>query len=58
MPGPVLTRHGLVEREGEGYRLKVPLKDLTEADRAELVAICDAKVADYLERRGVKAYDH
>ncbi|GGC31389.1 hypothetical protein GCM10011504_07020 [Siccirubricoccus deserti] len=26
MPGPVLSRHGLVEREGDGYRLKVDLK--------------------------------
>jgi diadenosine tetraphosphate (Ap4A) HIT family hydrolase len=58
MPGPVLTRHGLVERDGNSYRLKAPLNELTEAERAELVTICDAKVAEYLQRRGVKAYDH
>jgi diadenosine tetraphosphate (Ap4A) HIT family hydrolase len=33
-------------------------KALTEAEGTELVAICDAKAADYLERRGAKAYDH
>ncbi|MGK7869760.1 HIT domain-containing protein [Falsiroseomonas sp. E2-1-a20] len=58
MPGPVLTRHGLVERDGDGYRLKVDLETLTEDERAELVAICDAKVEEYLRRRGDRAYDH
>ncbi|MBL6082281.1 hypothetical protein JMJ56_30355 [Belnapia sp. T18] len=57
-PGPVLSRHGLIERDGDEYRLKTDLKTLTEAERAELIAICDAKVADYLQRRGAKAYDH
>ncbi|MGG5889813.1 HIT domain-containing protein [Falsiroseomonas sp. HC035] len=58
MPGPVLTRHGLVERESDGYRLKADIKTLTEAERAELMAICDAKVEEYLRKRGDRAYDH
>lgn len=39
-------------------KLKMDYKALTEAEGTELVAICDAKAADYLERRGAKAYDH
>ncbi len=58
MPGRVLQNHGLVEREGDGYRLTLPLSDLTEAQRDELIRICDAKVDDYLQRRGARAYDH
>jgi ATP adenylyltransferase len=58
MPGPVLTRHNLVQRDGDGYRLTVPLDDLSEEDRQELIDICDAKVAEYLQKRGAKAYDH
>ena len=58
MPGRVLQNHGLVEREKEGYRLGLPLADLTEAQREELIHICDAKVDDYLQRRGARAYDH
>ena len=58
MPGRVLQNHGLVEREGDGYRLTLPLGDLTEAQRDELIRICDAKVDDYLRRRGARAYDH
>ena len=58
MPGRVLQNHGLVERERDGYRLTLPLSDLTEAQRDELIRICDAKVDDYLQRRGAQAYDH
>jgi len=58
MPGPVLTRHGLVQRDGDSYRLTVPLDGISEEERQELIAICDAKVAEYLEKRGAKAYDH
>jgi ATP adenylyltransferase len=58
MPGRVLQNHGLVEREGDGYRLIPPLSDLTEAQREELIRICDARADDYLRRRGAKAYDH
>ncbi len=58
MPGPVLARHGLVEREGDSYRLKVSLDDLTPEERQDLIAVCDAKVAEYLQKRGAKAYDH
>jgi ATP adenylyltransferase len=58
MPGRVLQGHGLVERERDGYRLTLALSDLTEAQRGELIRICDAKVQDYLKRRGAHAYDH
>src|SRR5690242_12382851 len=52
MPGRVLEGHGLVERERDGYRLTLPLSDLTYIQRDELIRICDAKVDDYLQRRG------
>lgn len=58
MPGPVLTRHGLVHRDGDGYRLTVPLDDLSDQERQDLIDICDVKVAEYLQQRGAKAYDH
>lgn len=58
MPGQVLTRHGLVARDGDGYRLAMPLDGMTDDGRDELVRLCDAKVVEYLQRRGAKAYDH
>jgi ATP adenylyltransferase len=58
MPGRVLQSHGLVERDGDCYRLSLSLDGLTNDQRDELIRICDAKVQEYLQRRGVRAYDH
>jgi diadenosine tetraphosphate (Ap4A) HIT family hydrolase len=58
MPGPVLARHGWVERNGEEYRLSLPLDSLSSAERSELIEICDAKLRDYIEKRGAGVYDH
>jgi hypothetical protein len=41
MPGKVLARHGLVERNGNSYCLKFDIKDLTNAERSELLELCD-----------------
>jgi ATP adenylyltransferase len=58
MPGPVLTRHGLVRREGEGYRLLPNVDELTPEQRANLLQVCDDAVSGYAGRRGRKLYDH
>jgi ATP adenylyltransferase len=58
MPGPVLTRHGLVERDGNTYRLKIDLSSLTDAERNEVIELCHSALARYLERRGRAAFDH
>ena len=58
MPGRVLQSHGLVERDGDCYRLSLQLDGLTNDQRDELIRICDAKVEEYLQQRGSRAYDH
>jgi ATP adenylyltransferase len=58
MPGSVLTRHQLVMREADGYRLVPDLKELTSAEAQEVVGLCDEAVANYAGRRGRKLYDH
>jgi diadenosine tetraphosphate (Ap4A) HIT family hydrolase len=58
MPARVLQNHGLVQKGRDGYRLSLPLNDLTDTQRHELIRICNAKVDDYLQRRGARAYDH
>ena len=58
MPGPVLTRHQLVRREGEGYRLVPEVQQLTPDERGELLRLCDEAVENYTGRRGRKLYDH
>jgi diadenosine tetraphosphate (Ap4A) HIT family hydrolase len=58
MPGPVLTRHQLVRRDGAGYRLVPDVQELTADECRELLRLCDEAVANYTGRRGRKLYDH
>jgi ATP adenylyltransferase len=58
MPGRVLSKHGLVQRDGNSYRLKFDIDTLTKTERDELLELCDEALARYLERRGSAAYDH
>jgi 5-methylcytosine-specific restriction endonuclease McrA len=58
MPGRVLAKHGLIERDGDGYRLRLDVSAFSPQERATLLATCDEAVRRYLERRGEAAYDH
>jgi ATP adenylyltransferase len=58
MPGPVLTRHQLVQRDGASYRLIPDVQQLTQHERQELLRLCDEAVDTYTGRRGRKLYDH
>src|SRR5262245_20526319 len=58
MPGPVLTRHRLVRREGTGYRLIPEVQQLTPDERSELLRLCGEAIENYTGRRGRKLYDH
>lgn len=51
MVGRVLTgNRGITERDGQGYRLSGS-EQLSSAERAELIALCDAKIQQYLSKR-------
>ena len=52
MPGRVLTAHGLVKREGRGFRLIPEVAGLTDEEKAELLRLCVDAVAGYIEKRG------
>lgn len=58
MPGRVLKSHGLINRQDSGYRLEVDLGAATDAERQELMEICDRLTVAYLERRGDRLYNH
>ena len=50
MPGQVLQRRGIVEKDGAAYSLP-GYADLSEAERHELVALCLSKIDDFLDKR-------
>jgi ATP adenylyltransferase len=58
MPGKVLAKHGIVLRDGDGYRLTADLSLLCSHERNELIRHCDEAINDYLEKRGAAVYDH
>ena len=58
MPGKVLSKHGIVERDGKSYRLTSDVEKLLPEKRRELLRLCDEAVEGYLGRRGSAAYDH
>jgi ATP adenylyltransferase len=57
MPGKVLAKHGVVERDGDGFRLALDASTLSADERDELVRVCDDATDAYVQRRG-DAYDH
>ena len=58
MPGKVLGKHGIVERNGEEYRLIIDPSSLSSEERDELVRLCDEAISAYLQKRGTAVYDH
>ena len=58
MPGKVLGRHDLVEREGDGYRLVPDVRGFTPEQRSALVRLCDEGVETYRSRRGNRIFHH
>lgn len=58
MPARVLAKHGLIERDGDGYRLLPDVRRLTTKQRAQLVDLCDQAVAKFLLERGGRLFAH
>jgi ATP adenylyltransferase len=58
MPGKVLSKHGIVERDGESYCLTTDLRSLSQGQRKQLVQLCDDAISTYLQKRGAAVYDH
>jgi ATP adenylyltransferase len=58
MPGKVLAKHGVVQRDGGKYRLTIDMSSISSEQRNELVRLCDAAISAYLQKRGAAVYDH
>jgi diadenosine tetraphosphate (Ap4A) HIT family hydrolase len=57
MVGRVLTQHAVVQRQGSDYVL-ADFDSLTQTQAAEIVQICEQKLADYVEQRGSAIWEH
>lgn len=57
-PGPVLRRRGIVELERGVYRFAGDYRRLDEWERAELRAVCDMRVAEFVAKRQDRIWAH
>lgn len=57
-PTQTLRRHGIIEHQRGIYRLFPEAQQLNEWERASLIALCDAKVADYVAHRQDAIWRH
>jgi ATP adenylyltransferase len=51
-PGVRLVRDGALKRDGENYSLASPFDQLAESDRLELIAECERRIEEFIERHG------
>jgi len=56
MPVRVLSRHGVIAREGKLITLSVP--HLSFVQRARLRVLCEQRLQEYLQRRGLAVWDY
>jgi hypothetical protein len=56
MPLPVLKRHGVVRRDGDLLSLETPR--LTFQQAAATRALCERRIGEFLESRGVSPWDY
>jgi 5-methylcytosine-specific restriction endonuclease McrA len=57
MVGRVLRNRGVVERDGKSYRL-IGAAEWSKEQRAELRAVCDRRLAEYIDKRGDQIWQH
>lgn len=57
-PTQTLKRHGIIEHSRGIYRLTNPIQALNEWERAALMALCDAKLAEYVAHRQDAIWRH
>ena len=58
MPGKILAKHDIVERDGDKFRLTVDPPPSVQRSENELIQLCDAAINSYLQKRGAAVYDH
>lgn len=56
MPIKVLSKHGIIKKDGDLVTLKV--SKLSFEQKAELKKICEGKIQDYISKRGLSVWDY
>lgn len=57
MVGQVLRKNGVVDKSGSIYQLK-QFTNFSKKDIDEIIALCDQKINDYVQKRGAEIWNH
>lgn len=57
-PTQTLKRHSIIEQDRHIFRICPEARSINEWERASLVALCDAKIADYIAQRQDSLWRH
>ncbi len=57
-PAQVLSKHGIVKKDGKDYYLEESFAQLSEDKRLELISICNVKLLDYVQKRKMAVWEH
>lgn len=58
MPGSVLIRNGIIQKEGNRYSLRSAYESLTKEQREELTTLCEERISEHIQRRGDRIWQH
>lgn len=56
MPAKILEGHGVIDRTGDLISLKIG--KLTYEEKVKIRGLCEARIQQYLEKRGLSNWDH
>ncbi|WP_445381623.1 HIT domain-containing protein [Robiginitalea sp. IMCC43444] len=57
MVGRVLRKNGIAKKEKDNYSL-ISFKDLSAEEVEALIGLCESKIAEYIDKRGDKIWEH
>jgi ATP adenylyltransferase len=58
MPGRILSKHGIVERDGDSFQLTEAYSGLNDDERNSLITETDIRFNEYVEQRGMAPWQH
>lgn len=58
MPGRVLSKHGIVEQQGDSFQLLGKTSELTQEEKRAIINLCERKLEQYVTRPGNDGFNH
>lgn len=57
-PAQVLSKHGIIQKDGTGYQLTDAFSHLSPDERQTLIALCNDKLHTFIQKRKLAVWEH